>query len=116
MDAPQVHAFPKTVGSIVHNAIRFWELRRVLYNLALTFVAIAWLASTWPHFHSAFTLHSLFALLALAALANACYCAAYLADIPMQLFFTRDVLQRRRWWLWLGGTLFAVVLECYWIG
>jgi|SRR5580658_2377148 hypothetical protein len=100
---------------VFSDAIRFWEFRRLFYNLALAAAAIFWLVATWPHFRPAFTLHSLFLLSILALLANACYCAAYLIDIPMQLSTLNSTWKRRRWILWLVGTLFAFLLANYWI-
>jgi hypothetical protein len=102
-------------GPVFLNAIRFWELRRLFYNLALTAAAIFWLVATWPHFRPALTLHSLFLLSILALMANACYCAAYLVDIPMQLSTLGATWKRRRWILWLAGTLFALLIANYWI-
>lgn len=66
------------------DAIRFWEPRRLAYNLVLVAATGAWLALTWPHFRPALTLPSLAPLAVLALLANVCYCAAYLVDIPLQ--------------------------------
>ncbi len=100
---------------LLADAIRFWEPRRLLYNFALSAVAVVWLVATWPHFRPAFTLSSLLLLAILALLANACYCAAYLVDIPMQCSSLSTVWRRRRWGLWLMGTLFAIVLTNYWI-
>ena len=54
-------------------------------------------------------------LLVLAAIANVCYSAAYLADILLQFSPLRDLWQRQKLGLWLAGTILAVVLECYWI-
>lgn len=85
------------------------------YNLVLAAIAVAWLVLTWPHFRPAFTLQSLVAILVLAALANLCYCAAYVADLVMQRTSHRDTWRHCRWSLWLAGTLFAVVIEYYWI-
>jgi hypothetical protein len=51
----------------------------------------------------------------LALLANVCYSAAYLVDIPMQNSSHGGVWKRRRWGVWLMGTLFAIVLASYWI-
>jgi len=101
--------------SLLTDAIRFWELRRLVYNFVLTTVAVVWLLATWPHFRPALTLPSLLALVVLALLANVCYCAAYLLDIPMQLSPLCPVWRRRRWGFWLMGTLFAIVVENYWI-
>jgi hypothetical protein len=100
---------------IISNAIRYWELRRLFYNLILAGVVIAWVVVTWPHFRAGLTFESFVILLVLAALANVCYCTAYLVDIPMQLSTFQAVWRRWRWALWLLGTLFAVVLANYWI-
>jgi|SRR5208337_1358413 len=98
--------------ALLADAIRFWELRRIIYNLALSVVVILWLVLTWPHFRPALTLSSLLFLVIMGLLANACYCAAYLVDLPMQHF---AVWRRWRWALWLIGTLFAILLANYWI-
>lgn len=101
--------------ALLADAIRFWEFRRIFYNLALSVVAVAWLVMTWPHFRPALTFHSLILFFILALLANACYCAAYLVDIPLQHSALAAVWRRRRWALWLLGTLFAILLANYWI-
>jgi len=102
---------PTAPAAIFPDALRFWEPRRILYNLALTAVAAFCVVSTWPHFRPAFTL-----LAVLALLANVCYSAAYLVDLPMQASDLREAWKRRRWILLLGGTLFAMFIEFYWIG
>lgn len=100
---------------IFNDAIRYWEPRRIVYNLILTAVVIAWFVLTWPHFRVALTLQSFGKLLILAALANLCYCAAYPADIAIQCSSVSVTWRGRRWGLWLVGTLFAVLVENYWI-
>src|SRR5580704_105966 len=82
--SPQSHTNPPDgpVLPVFIDAIHFWELRRLFYNLALIAAAIFWLVATWPHFRPAFTLHSLFLLSILALMANACYCVAYLSIFP----------------------------------
>ena len=100
---------------LLADAMRFWEPRRIVYNCALAAVTVAWIVVTWPHFRPDITLFSLFRLAILALIANACYCVAYLVDISMQCSSLRSGWKRRRWGLWLGGTLFAIVLTNYWI-
>ncbi|MGA3293860.1 MAG: hypothetical protein ABSE45_07750 [Candidatus Acidiferrales bacterium] len=100
---------------ILTNAIRYWEPRRIIYNFVLAVVVAAWLGSTWPHFRETLTLHSLLLLFILAALANICYCAAYVADVPMQHTQFQGIWRRCRWGLWLTGMLLATVLANYWI-
>jgi hypothetical protein len=100
---------------IVKDALRYWERRRVIYNLVLAGVVLAWLLSTWPHFRGVFTLQSLDFLCAFAMLANICYCAAYVADVPMQYSLFHAIWRRWRWSLWLLGMIFAVAIANYWI-
>ncbi|MCJ7441928.1 MAG: hypothetical protein MUO25_10175, partial [Thermoanaerobaculaceae bacterium] len=85
---------PSQLRGVLDDAIRYWEPRRLAYNLVLALVVIAWVATTWPHFRGALTLESLLALVILAAIANLCYCAAYLVDIPMQ-YSSFSVVWRR---------------------
>jgi hypothetical protein len=100
---------------ILSDAIHFWEIRRVFYNLVLVTASLAWLIVTWPHFRPAFSLTYLPPIAVLALLANVCYCAAYLVDIPMQHSALSTTWKRYRWILWLAGTLFALLLANYWI-
>jgi hypothetical protein len=97
------------------DAIRFWEPRRILYNVWLALAALGWLIFTWPHFRPGFTLLHGFQIAVLALLANVCYCAAYFVDIPLQLSSLNSFWKRWRWSLWVLGTLFAFVLTNYWI-
>lgn len=117
MDRTQSSSSPEPDGSssgrrrdVLRDAIQYWEPRRVIYNGVLTAVVVTWVAWTWPHFRAALTSQSFFALSMLAILANLCYCAAYLADIPMQYSPLRTVWRRGRWLLLLVGMLFAVVV------
>jgi hypothetical protein len=105
----------------VADALRYWEPRRVLYNAVLTAVAGSWVVLTWPRFRSVQlmgippgdTHPALIILIILAFLANVCYSAAYLVDIPLQLTFA--TWRKYRWALLLTGTSFAMLVENYWI-
>jgi hypothetical protein len=101
--------------ALLSDAIRFWEPRRLIYNIVLAAVVVVWLVATWPHFRATLTLSSLLFLAVLASLANVCYCAAYLVDIPIQRSLLSPVSRRWRWGLWLTGMLFAIVAANYWI-
>jgi hypothetical protein len=113
--APVPPFAPFEFRGALSDAIGYWERRRIVYNLLLAAVVIAWIALTWPHFRPAFRWDSFVALLVLAVLANLCYCAAYVADLPMQYSSFGQRWRRWRWALWLGGTLFAILLTNYWI-
>jgi hypothetical protein len=94
---------------------RFWEPRRILYNLLLFLVCVIWVTVSWPHFRPAMRLLNLFRLAVLALMANICYSAAYVVDIPLLSSSSRESWLPYRKVLWLGGTLFAILLENYWI-
>jgi hypothetical protein len=104
-----------TLRGVIGDSLRFWELRRPIYNLVLLAVVAAWVGGTWPHFRPMIEVHSLLLLAIVALLANACYCAVYLVDIPLQFSALRGLWRRRRWALWLAGMLFAILLANYWI-
>ena len=106
---------PSSFRSHLAAAARFWEPWRLAYNTALAAVVFAWIVATWPHFRGAFKLIHLLQLTVLALLANVCYCAAYLVDLPLESSSVAERWRCWRWSLWLLGTLFAVLLECYWI-
>jgi hypothetical protein len=100
---------------LLADAARFWEPRRIPYNLALVAIVFIWLVATWPHFRPALTLPSLGIFTVLGLIANAFYSVAYLVDIALQTASFRSVWRRRRWVLWLAGLIFAIVLTNYWI-
>lgn len=99
--------------AILRDAVQYWEPRRVAYNLAMIAVAGAVVLRTWPHFRPAFTPQSIPPLAVLAALANVCYCAAYVVEVLVHSAFSKG----RHWRssLWLAGTLLALFIEYYWI-
>lgn len=99
----------------LRDAIKFWEPRRVGYNLVLIAVAVFWFAFDWHHFRRGLHPQLILALIVLAILANLCYCAAYLVDIPLQCSRFRNRWIHRRTWLWIAGVLFATLLASYWI-
>src|SRR5579863_6702504 len=104
---------PGSLRDVLSDAIRYWEPRRIIYNLVLVAVVMAWLFFTWPHFRSAVAFGSLLFLSVFAMLANVFYCAAYVVDIPMQQSWLQDLWRRRRWSLWTAGMLFAILLANY---
>ena len=95
------------------DAVRYWEPRRLVYNLVLIGVTVAWVVATWPHFRPALTLSSLPPMAALALLANVCYCAAYIVDLFVQASAFRSQWHQFRWLLYALGSAFAAVLTRY---
>jgi hypothetical protein len=103
------------IPSAAREAARFWERGRLLYTAILTVVVLLWLVLTWPHFRPALTLGSFEVFVVLGLLANLCYSAAYLAEFFIQLLAPGVARRRARIALFVLGTLFALVLENYWI-
>ena len=106
---------PSSLRELLSSSARFWEPRRVLYNLILFAVCLIWFVASWPHFRPALHLATLLPMFVLALFANLCYSAAYLVDIPLLESKLRTAWLSRRWILWLAGTLFAILLANYWI-
>jgi hypothetical protein len=96
-------------------SIRFWEPRRLVYNLLLAGFVLAWLVGTWPHFRPVMTLNGTAQLAFFALLANLCYCMAYVAEILVRPFAPGTGGLHWRSALWVLGTVLAILLENYWI-
>lgn len=100
---------------ILDDAMRFWELRRIPYNLILAAVVIVWLVANRAHLNEALLWPAILALFVMAALANVLYSVAYCLDVFVQYSSFRDLWRRRRWMLWFAGMLLAVALANVWI-
>ena len=86
-------------------AIRYWEPRRLFYNLILVLYL--------PSSRAAITIDSILWLFLLAVLANVAYCAAYIVDLFVQASAFRSHWQQFRWLLFALGCAFAAVLSRY---
>ena len=98
------------------DAIHYWELRRIVYNLALLAVVVALAIVSWSRIETRLSFELLLGLVVLAVLANVCYCAAYVVDLPMQLSSHVAAWKRWRWLLCAFGVLFGMALAWYWAG
>jgi hypothetical protein len=107
--------FSGKAGSGFGEAARFWEPRRIWYNVAMFVVVLLWLGLTWPHFRPALTLEAFGKMTVLALLANVCYCAAYLVDFFVRSLRSDGGRRRFRWAVWILGMLLALLVENYWI-
>ena len=109
--------YPQAVElrEILDDAIRYWELRRVPYNLILVAVVVVWLVANRANLHEALVWPAILALFVMAALANVLYTVAYCVDVFVQFSSFRYLWRRQRWMLWLAGVLLAVALANFWI-
>lgn len=103
-----------SIRDALSDAIRYWEPRRIVYNLALAAVVLVLAVTFWTQIRDRISFELLLALVVLAVVANVCYCAAYVVDLPMQLSAHDRPWRRWRWLLWLFGVLFGAALAWYW--
>ncbi len=99
-----------SIRDAVTNAIRYWERRRIIYNLVLAAIVVGFFASNLPASKAHLSLDLAQTLFILAVLANAAYCAAYPVDIFAQLSAVRTTWLRFRWVLFVTGLLFASII------
>jgi hypothetical protein len=95
------------------DAVKFWEPRRILYNLTLTIVVLACFWVEYPESKMVLRdglLDLALIVFVLAVLANVAYCAAYFVDIFAQFTAYREAWQKYRWALFVLGTVFAGVI------
>ncbi len=90
-------------------AIQYWEPRRVICNLALASVVVAYLVAAYPASKQGLTTDSILVLFLLAVVANVAYCAAYLVDIFAQMSGFRELWRSARWILFAVGLTFAAI-------
>jgi len=105
-----------SLRNALSDAIHYWEVRRIVYNVALAAVVIALAVVSWSRIETRLSFELLLALVVLAVLANVCYCAAYFVDLPMQLSSHVETWKRWRWLLCAFGILFGMALAWYWAG
>jgi hypothetical protein len=98
------------VRDAVSDAIRYWEPRRIAYNIVLGLVVLAYFGISWPRSRNATSFEGILLVFVLAVLANICYCAAYLGDVFVQISGLREVWQKWRWVLFVVGTTFAAII------
>ena len=94
---------------IISESIRYWEPRRIVYNLVLALVVLYVAATHWSSF-SALTRHPIAGLICMAAAANVLYCTAYVVDLFVQMSNFQKVWKRYRWVVLAAGTILAVTV------
>jgi hypothetical protein len=92
---------------IITDSIRYWEPRRIVFNVLLALVVAGSFFCHQQPSISQLTWQPVLGLLLAAVLANVLYCAAYIADIFLQMSEYRPVWRRYRWALCAIGTAFA---------
>jgi hypothetical protein len=103
-----------TIREWATDAIRYWEPRRIVYDLVLAAIVLIYFAIGLPLSKQLLNVDFVLFLFLLAVLANVCYCAVYFVDIFAQTSGFREAWQRYRLILFLVGTAFAGVITRFW--
>jgi hypothetical protein len=115
-DDQPAHAPPTVAGSItraagyVADALRYWEPRRVIYNIVLAVVVLAHVLAGWPDSRARLSMNVFLGFFFLSVLANVCYCAVYVVDLFVQFSGLRDAWAKGRVAVLTIGTTFAAVI------
>lgn len=96
---------PLSWRQVWSDSLRYWEPRRIPYNLVLACTVLACLGWRLPPPGVAWV-----GLVVAAGVANVCYCAAYLVDLGLQYSELRESWLPFRFLLWVSGTVFAACL------
>jgi hypothetical protein len=105
-----VAIFISRVSGYVASGLRYWEPRRLIYNIALGLVVLGHFVSAWPQSWVTLTFNTILALFFLAVLANVCYCAVYVVDIFVQFSGLHLAWAKGRIAILIVGTAFAAVI------
>lgn len=95
---------------VTTDALRYWEVRRIVYNVLLAIIVGAHFLAAWPASFHAITFNGVLGLFVLAVLANVAYSAVYIVDVFVQLSGFRASRAYWRWIVLLVGFSFAAVL------
>ena len=99
-----------TLRDVLTDAIRYWEIRRIVYNAILVGIVALVFFLQWPESRLALSSDLVQTLFILAVLANVAYCAAYVVDVVAQYSGFRAEWRRYRWLLFVVGVVFAGVI------
>jgi hypothetical protein len=105
--------FLSRLSTYAANALRYWEPRRIAYNLALAAVVVSEFFLAWPASREKVSFDLLLGLFILAVLANIAYCAVYVADLFVQFSGLDAAWRRGRPALLIVGTAFAATIAYF---
>jgi hypothetical protein len=104
------HMDTQAIRESVTAALRYWEPRRLIYNIVLAGIVVAYFGMAYPASKTMISVDFLLLLFLLAVLANVAYCAAYPVDVFVSASGYREQWQKYRWVVFLIGLLFAATI------
>ncbi len=109
MPAGAGELFP-LLQQLTTDALRYWEFRRIFYNLLLAVIVVAHFTAAWPRSRQLLTVDGALGLFLLAVIANVAYSVVYAADVFIQFSGFRASRSTWRLILMAVGFAFAAVL------
>src|SRR5262245_3791730 len=105
-----IATFVSRASGYVANGLRYWEPRRLIFNIVLGCVLPDHLISAWPQSCTVLTFNTILVFFVLAVLAKVCYCAVYVVDLFVQFSGLYTAWSKGRVAIFIVGTAFAAVI------
>jgi len=98
------------IRSALTDALRYWEKKRVVYNLGLLLIVVGYFIHYRLQSVAVINVDNVLSLFVLAVLANVFYSSAYIVDVFLQLTEYAAIWKKRRWILFTIGFCFAAII------
>jgi hypothetical protein len=110
LSATPVGTFISRVSGYTASGLRYWEPRRLIFNIVLGLVVAGDFVAARPQSWTKLTFNTMLGFFFLAVLANVCYCAAYVVDLFVQFSGLHAAWTKGRMVVLIVGTAFAAVI------
>ena len=97
------------LNEIITEAIRYWEQKRIIYNVGLFIITAISFATALPESLDNIRIMLVFQIFILAVLANVAYSAAYIVDVFVLHSDFASIWRKYRWILFAIGFAFAAI-------
>ena len=101
---------PPALSEIITNALRYWESRRIRFNVLLIILAFGRFLFSGTHLPTVSFFKSSPYLFLFLIQANLAYCLCYLPDVFVQLSEFRSLWLRRRFWIYGLVLLYSCIV------
>lgn len=95
---------------IFSDAIKYWEKKRILYNIGLAVIVLIYFIAGLPGSINVIDFNWALILIVLALIANVLYCFAYFVDVYVQFSEYAEIWKKYRWILFVIGFCLAAII------